>query len=420
MPNLKLTDRAVARLPAPDPSGKQTLHWDADLKGFGVLVSGVSTAKTYVVQRKLPGRKTRRITIEATNVIGLDEARRRAMDLLADIGRGIDPKAEAKRRASANVTLRAALDRYVSARPDLSAVVRVSWPRLFELYLRDWLDKPLREIDADAVEDRHRKIMAAVAAHARPRSASYTMSPGAGTANLIMRAFRAVWNHAADSADLPVAPTRRLKRRWAPEPRRDRTVRSDDLPAFYAAVSALGNPRDRDLILLMLLTGLRVGEASSLRWTDLDLAERAIRLPAARTKAGRRLDLPMTTRVRDLLVARRAVGIEGPFVFPAHRRSSGPGHATDIGAAFDAIAAASGVRVSPHDLRRTWATIAEGCDVSGLAMKALLNHSVGGDVTSGYIRMTLDRLRAPAQRVADRIAELCGASPLPEGVTKIG
>ena len=41
MPNLKLTKTAITRLKAPDPSGKQTLHWDTELKGFGVLCSGM-------------------------------------------------------------------------------------------------------------------------------------------------------------------------------------------------------------------------------------------------------------------------------------------------------------------------------------------------------------------------------------------
>ena len=43
-----------------------------------------------------------------------------------------------------------------------------------------------------------------------------------------------------------------------------------------------------------------------------------------------------------------------------------------------------------------------------MALKALVNHSLGKDVTSGYVQMTVDRLRRPAQRVCDRMMELCG------------
>jgi len=75
MPRLKLTKTTIDRLKAPDPSGRQRLHWDTDLKGFGVLVSGKTNARTYIVQRDIAGI-SRRITIGATNVFSLDDARK--------------------------------------------------------------------------------------------------------------------------------------------------------------------------------------------------------------------------------------------------------------------------------------------------------------------------------------------------------
>ncbi len=44
----------------PDPSGKQKLYWVEGLKGLAVLVSGVSKAKSYIVQSSVHG-KTKRI-----------------------------------------------------------------------------------------------------------------------------------------------------------------------------------------------------------------------------------------------------------------------------------------------------------------------------------------------------------------------
>jgi hypothetical protein len=55
-----------------------------------------------------------------------------------------------------------------------------------------------------------------------------------------------------------------------------------------------------------------------------------------------------------------------------------------------------------------------------LALKGLMNHAVPtDDVSARYVQLTVDRLRAPAQRVADRIAELCRVDGLPESVSKI-
>jgi integrase len=393
MPRLKLTQRAVEKLPAPDPAGKQTLHWDSELKGFGVLCSGTTKAKTYVVQRDLPGGRTRRMTIAPTNVIPLDDARRRAESTLADLYRGVDPKLAARGSA----TLRATLDAYLEARKDLRPASIRSYRLGVERYLTPWLDRPLREITGDMVEARHRAIAAEVGSAGR--------YDGTSTANGAMRALRVLWNFAAErNPNLPPNPVRRLKRQWYAEPKRERIIRPDELPRFFAAVSRLPNPTARDYLLLLLFTGLRRSEAACLRWDDIDLEHRVIRLRAATTKAGRKLDLPMSDFVYDLLVARRALGREGPFVFPADSRS---GHISEPAFPLGEVAEATGIRVSAHDLRRTYITVAESADISPLAMKALVNHSLGNDVTSGYVVMTAERLREPAQRVADRLKTLC-------------
>ena len=49
-------------------------------------------------------------------------------------------------------------------------------------------------------------------------------------------------------------------------------------------------------------------------------------------------------------------------------------------------------------------------DISAIALKALVNHSLGQDVTEGYIQITAERLREPAQRVTDKMKELCGVT----------
>ena len=136
-------------------------------------------------------------------------------------------------------------------------------------------------------------------------------------------------------------------------------------------------------------------------------------MPAASTKSGQKLDLPMSTFVRDLLVARRAIG--GEFVFPADGRR---GHIAEPKYPLGLVAGATGIKISAHDLRRTYITVAESPDISPIALKALVNHSLGDDVTSGYVVMTVDRLREPAQKVCDRMMELCQIPKL-EGAERL-
>jgi integrase len=406
MPRIKLTSAAVTALPAPDPSGKQVLYWDDSLTGFGVLASGRTTAKTFIVQRDLPGGKTRRVTIGPTNVLSPAEARKRAASVLAGLLGGTDPKV----RAQNDRTLAATLDAYLLARADLRPDSRKAYRIYVRNYLEPWLERPLRSITPEMVEAHHRVIASDI------KSATGRYS-GSASANMAMKTLRALWNWAADrDPTLGANPVRRLKRAWFPVPRRTRYLTAEQLPTFYAATKSLLNPVHRDFLQLLLFSGLRRGEAASLRWENVDLHNRVLRIPAARTKANRKLDLPMTDLVFGIFVERQRLGRDASgFVFPA---SSATGYLSAPESALTQIAIATGIKVSAHDLRRTYITIAESTDISPIALKALVNHGLGGDVTSGYIQMTVERLREPAQKVADRMKSLMKLE-LPAGVAKI-
>jgi integrase len=170
-------------------------------------------------------------------------------------------------------------------------------------------------------------------------------------------------------------------------------------------VTKLDSDVGRDYVLLLLFTGLRRREAAALRWDQVDLKNKILRLGASDVKAKRDLELPTSDFVHDLLSRRRRIG-DTRWVFPATSRS---GHVEEPRYYLDLVAEDCGVQVSAHDLRRTFVTVAEGTEMSSFALKALVNHSLGnGDVTAGYVQMSAERLRAPAQRVCDRLRELCG------------
>jgi integrase len=396
MPKSHLTERIISAMPAPDPSGKQKLHWDSDLKGFAVLCSGTTKKKTYVVQRDLKNGKTRRLTVAACNEVSLEKARKLAGDMLLDLRQGIDPK-----NKDGAATLQATLEKYLVARRDLSpASVRVY--RNIEKYLAEWLELPLRTINADMIESRHRSLAADI---------------GAFTANGAMRTFRILWNFAAErTPDLPPNPVRILKRQWFAEPRRRRMIQPDRMAQFYSAVCGLDNKIARDLLLLITFTGLRKGEASSLRWENIDLQNRrTINIPAAATKGKRELVLPMSDFVYELLVARRALG-DAKFVFPGVGKA---GHVSDLQDPLAAIAKRTGIVFSAHDLRRGFATVAESVGISFSVLKALLNHAPSSDVTAGYVITDVEQLRDPVQGIADRLALLCGVMPVGGNVAKL-
>lgn len=81
------------------------------------------------------------------------------------------------------------------------------------------------------------------------------------------------------------------------------------------------------------------------------------------------------------------------------------------------VIAASGVRFTIHDLRRTFITVAESIDIPPYAIKRMVNHKLRGDVTAGYIVSDLERLRDPVQRVTDYMLKACKQKPSAEIVT---
>jgi len=305
MPTIKLTERAINKLPAPDPSGKQVLHWDAELKGFAVLCSGTTNTKTYIVQRTLPDGRDRRVTVGAVNTLTLEKATAQAADMLHALRHGHDPKKKID-----NPTLRATLETYLTARRDLRPASVALYRQVVEKTLSSWLDRPLREIDGDMVEDRHRAIAAAISKGG--------VSDGIVTANVAMRIFRTLYNFVAErTPDLPPNPVRRLRRQWFTEPKRERVVPEEKMVEFYNAVCALPHPVQRDYLLMLMFTGMRRTECAAMRWDDIDLGKRIFQVPAANTKPGRKLELPMSDIVHDLLVARRALGNAGVLYSPA-------------------------------------------------------------------------------------------------------
>jgi integrase len=352
LPTIKLTKSKVDELKAPDPSGGQVLWWDSENKGMGVLCSGVSNTKTWVVRANLNG-KARRITIGPTNVLDPKQAWERGRPILADLYSGVDPKAERKRQARANVTVNQVLEAYCS-QPRLSPRTIALYHEVAQRHLSPWLDRPLRSITPDDVEHRFTAITSDIAERrAAGKIIGGVAVTGQGTANATLQLFGSLWNHQAERDEsLGRNPITRLKRQWHKLERRSRRIWDGDLAKFYQAVMALPNVIQRDLVLFGLFTGMREQECSGLRWEEeVDFRHKMIRLPASRMKAKRPFELPMSSFVYDLLVARRAIGYDGPFVFPGEGKK---GHCASFGFALEQVSEATGVKVSPHDLRRTF------------------------------------------------------------------
>lgn len=324
-----------------------------------------------------------------------------------EIQKGIETRETKKRnRRNAVGPAEAILARVTEALPEIASDSRRSLSVLTS-NLKRALD------DGDEAAIRNRTVsLARTASRFLPadeieRLSKPQISPievnGRATANAVFANFQSLWNYWSEKVpDFPPNPVKRLRRQWHTMKRRTRMVAAEDLAKFYAAVDALPSRTASDYLKLVLLTGMRREEAAGLRWDEVDLVNRVIRLPAERMKNRRPFTLPLTDLTFNLLAARRALGRE-EFVFASASKS---GYIAEPKFPLTQVAKACGVDVSVHDLRRSYASVAEGC-VSGIALKKLLGHVTDTDTTSGYVIMNTEALRVEAQKVADRMRELC-------------
>lgn len=266
-----------------------------------------------------------------------------------------------------------------------------------KVYFEEWQNKPLVEITKDLIERKHRQI--------GQRSEAQ--------ANLAMRFIRALFNFAIgqyeDSEGNRIIrdnPVKRLSqtRAWYRVDRRQTVIQAHELPEFLNAVMTLSeySPSSnshnvKDYLLLLLFTGLRREEALGLEWKNVDLKGKTLLIPDPKNRQPHKL--PLSDFLFELLARRAKDNIENKsYVFP----SSGiKGYMNDPRPQMKKVMEKSEVSFTPHDLRRTFITVAESLDISAYALKRLANHKMSNDVTAGYIIGDVERLRSPMQRITD-------------------
>jgi hypothetical protein len=96
----KLTKRTID---ATEPQVMEFFIWDESIPGFGVRVMP-SGRKSFVVQYRA-GRRPRRMSLGPSTVLTCDQARTRAITIIAAVKNGEDPAADrASKRNAATVS----------------------------------------------------------------------------------------------------------------------------------------------------------------------------------------------------------------------------------------------------------------------------------------------------------------------------
>jgi integrase len=154
-------------------------------------------------------------------------------------------------------------------------------------------------------------------------------------------------------------------------------------------------------IRFLALTGWRRNEALELRWEEIDLDRRTVRLPD--TKTGRSMR-PLSYVACNGLS--QTTMRSGKLVFPATR---GDGHLAGFKKMWPRIMKLGGLPsdVTPNVLRHSFVSLADELGYSDATIGALVGHK-GRTITSRYTHSADAVLLAAADSVANRTAELMG------------
>ncbi len=388
----QLTEAKVAKLANDNPSSDLFAR-DTSLHGFGLRISP-KNVKSFFVEATVQGRFIRRV-IGRYPFTTVAEAHKRALEALRIIkydGGSLTPDCEpvAVLKEVVDTFLR---DKEDSLRPstlaDYSMVLKGK-------YFAPWMSSTVISISRRQVLDRYRVI---------------ALECGPGMANEAFRVLSAAFNYgralypALENWPNPIRVLAETRAKVALRPRTSH-IKQEDLPKWLSALDAYrdettareGTQRRSDIWLflhLVLMTGLRSNEARSLMWSDIDLEHGVLTIRESIAKNHIEAHLPLNAWLTNQLSNRKR-SCEGR-VFPS---SCNVGYLNNLRRALKRIEKLSGIRVMPHDLRRTFATYLDLIGAPFGAIKQLLNHVSQSDVTAQYIqRRAIDELRQYSERV---------------------
>ena len=389
---------AIARKALPPETGQRFIR-DIRLPGFALRITANGT-KSWVVEARMRGEKSaKRRTLGRYPQVNADRARSLAIQELGRYAEGVDRLEDDRVKKAKAVTLGMVFADYLAAR-DLKPTTVSNYQSVFTAMLDDWRNMPITAITRSMVEQRHKRE--SLRSKAR--------------ANYAMRVLRSVFNFAAAKYETAEGgpliidnPVKRLNAvaGWNRIERRRRLVRLHQMPAWFAGLDFLRAkpgmaPHVADWFEFMILTGCRRVESLTLVWSSVDLPGRMFHLPDTKNREVH--ELPLSDRLVEMLTARQAAadpkqprvfyGYGAPLTCELHWLKTMIAHCD--------------IPFSPHDLRRTFATVAEGLDIQPYTIKRLMNHVVNADVTGGYIQIDVERLRVPMQRITDTILTAAG------------
>jgi integrase len=382
---ITFTQDRIKKLPIPKKG--RIDYYDTKEPRLTCRVSSTGN-KSFVVLKKGIVGKVQRVTLGKCSDMSVDAAQKKAREALTDLDKGLNPAEEKRRLKVRHMTLSELMAKYIDQKGlKLSTSTAADYQKKLGEGFPDWLNKPVNAITREMVAKRHKDL------------------PGNSTSkDNKMRILRLLMNSAVALKIIDESPTDVLKKSqlnlWSKPTRKSRIIPADKLHDWYEAVLQLTNPKAKTYLLLLLYTGLRANEALYLEWKDVDFKNDTITVMDTKNHSNFTTYIPV--QLKPYLRSLQELTGSNAFVFPG---DNADGVMAIPRWPLDQVTLKTGVEFSSHDLRRTFATIAEASLLPETIIKRLLNHATDNNVTGGYIRTEANTLKQAIDRIAGFIQE---------------